>query len=225
MRPVNPVVEALVSRAVAAQRVVESWRTIGYDGLLRALSNTVADHARAFAVATVEETGIGNVRDKTIKNAVASLGIYAQLAGQRGHGQISFDSERQIAEIASPVGVVVGLVPATHPVATFIFKVLVALKGRNAIILKPPSAGATGVAGGLGGLIQQVLRDEGAPVDLVQWTSVGSSRQTSAALIGHRGCRRARTRNRRTGDGRRRVSVRQAGDRCRAGKCTGPHQR
>ena len=92
------------------------------DALLHALANVVAEHAHSLAVATVAETGMGNVRDKTLKNSLASVGVYEQLAGQIGQGQIGFDRERQVAEIASPVGVIVGLVPATHPVATFIFK-------------------------------------------------------------------------------------------------------
>src|SRR4029077_16787695 len=98
------------------------------------LSVTVADHARVLAAATVDETGMGNVRDKTLKNAVASTGVYAELAGHVRSGELAVDSRRQVAEIASPVGVVFGVVPATHPVATFIFKTLIALKGRNAII-------------------------------------------------------------------------------------------
>jgi acyl-CoA reductase-like NAD-dependent aldehyde dehydrogenase len=155
------------------------------DELLRALGNVVADQAHPLAVATVAETGMGNVRDKTFKNSNASAGVYAQMAGYIGQGEISFDNERQVAEIASPVGVVVGLVPATHPVATFIFKVLIALKGRNAIILSP-SRRAQRVSLQVGRLIQQVLREAGASTDLVQWLGAGSSRQTTAALMSHR---------------------------------------
>jgi len=90
-----------------------------------------------------------------------------------------------VAEIASPMGVIVGLLPATHPVATFIFKVLIALKGRNAIILSP-SRRAQQVSVCLGRLIQAELRAAGAPIDLVQWLGFGSSRETTSALMCHR---------------------------------------
>ncbi len=183
--PADPVVEALVHRALVAQRQIEDWSELRIDVLLRALSRAVDEHARMLAVATVDETGMGNVRDKTIKNSIASVGIYSQLAGQIGHGEIGFDREHQVTEIASPVGLVVGLVPATHPVATFIFKVLIALKGRNAIILSP-SRRAQQVSQQVGELIRKVLREAFAPADLVQWTGIGSSRQTTAALMSHR---------------------------------------
>jgi acetaldehyde dehydrogenase / alcohol dehydrogenase len=122
---------------------------------------------------------MGNIRDKTLKNRIASLGMWQHLAGQTGHGAIGFDSQRQLAEIASPVGIVVGLVPATHPVATFIFKTLIAIKGRNALILSP-SRRAQQVSNQVGALIQQVLLQHDAPSDLVQWMQAGSSRRTTA---------------------------------------------
>ena len=182
--PGDPVVEALVNRALTAQRQIEGWSEERIDALLRTLSTIVADHAQALAVATVAETGMGNINDKTLKNRVASMGVYAELAGQIGCGEIAFDSERRVAEIASPVGVVVGLVPATHPVATFVFKVLIALKGRNAIILSP-SRRTRRVSEHVGGLIHEALRGIGAPTDLVQWLGDGS-RETTAALMSHR---------------------------------------
>lgn len=179
-----PTVDALVAQARAAQPIIEGWSEAHIDQLLRALAQTIADHAEELAVATVAETGMGNVRDKTLKNRSASLGIYAQLAGRIGHGEIAFDDERQVAEIASPVGVVVGLVPSTHPVATFIFKALIALKARNALILSP-SRRAQQVSHQVGDLLRQVLRQHGAPADLVQWLRSDSSRQITAALMGH----------------------------------------
>src|SRR5690242_12965843 len=109
------VVDALVARAVLAQRQIERWSEARIDRLLHGLANLVGDHAHLLAADAVAETGMGNVHDKTFKNSVASVGVYAELAGQIAYGEIGFDRERQVAEIASPVGVVVGLVPATHP--------------------------------------------------------------------------------------------------------------
>jgi len=181
--PTHPVVEALVNQALAAQRQIEHWSEARIDALLRALATVVADHAHALAVATVAETGMGNVRDKTLKNTVASTGIYERLAGQTGYGEISFDKERLVAEIASPMGVIVGLVPATHPVATFIFKALIAIKGRNAIILSP-SRRAHHVSQQAGMMIREALQSAGAPAGLVQWLG-DHSRETTAALMSH----------------------------------------
>src|SRR5262249_14598590 len=125
---VDPTVEGLVARAQAAQRAIEVWTEARVDRLLRGLAETVADHAEELAVAAVEETGIGNVRDKMVKNRLVSLGVCQHLSGQAASGLVGFDDERGVGEVARPVGIVVGLVPATHPVATFVFKVLIALK-------------------------------------------------------------------------------------------------
>lgn len=180
------VVDALVARAVLAQRQIERWSEARIDRLLHGLANLVGDHAHLLAADAVAETGMGNVHDKTFKNSVASVGVYAELAGQIAYGEIGFDRERQVAEIASPVGVVVGLVPATHPVATFIFKVLIALKGRNAIVLSP-SRRARRVSIHVGRLIQSELRAAGAPVDLVQWLGGDGGREEATALMRHEG--------------------------------------
>jgi acyl-CoA reductase-like NAD-dependent aldehyde dehydrogenase len=182
--PADPIVGELIARALPAQRLIEDWSEARIDALLLALAQSIADRAEALAIATVAETGMGNVRDKTLKNRIASLGIYEQLVGRIGHGELSFDRQRQVAEIASPVGVVVGLIPATHPVATFIFKVLIAIKGRNALILSP-SHRAQQVSNQVGALIQRVLRRHGAPADLVQWVQSHSSRQITADLMSH----------------------------------------
>src|SRR5262249_13046805 len=175
--PVDP----LVSRAVDAQHQIESWSEEEIDSLLLALADRVASQAHSLAVAAVEETGMGNVADKTFKNRVASIGIYERMAGQKGQGEIAFDTGRQVAEIASPVGVILGLIPAVHPVATFIFKTLIALKGRNAIILSP-SRRAANVSRQVGDLIQQTLIERDAPVDLVQWITSNGGRPTTAEV-------------------------------------------
>lgn len=179
-------VDALVERAVAAQKEFQTWSEEATDRLLQALAKCVYLHAEELARAAVRETGMGNVSDKTAKNRFASLDIYRSLEGRVGQGCMAIDKRHKIMTIASPMGVVLGLVPATHPAATFIFKVLIALKGRNALILSP-SQRAMGVSNQVGELIRQVLYEQGAPLDLVQWVSAKKSRDTASALMVHPG--------------------------------------
>jgi acetaldehyde dehydrogenase / alcohol dehydrogenase len=179
-------VDALVGRAVAAQKEFQTWSEEATDRLLLALAERVSTHAEELAIATVQETGLGNVRDKTAKNHFASMGIYRSLEGRVGQGRLAVDRRRGVMTLASPMGVVLGLVPATHPVATFIFTVLITLKGRNALILSP-SRRAAGVSNQVGALIQQVLGEHGAPPDLVQWVESSRSRTTASALMSHPG--------------------------------------
>src|SRR5215469_10669274 len=121
--PVQVNVDALLEAAVAAQREFEHWSEQRVDALLKAIAGVIADHAEELAEATVAETGLGNVADKVIKNRVASEMVYRSFVGKPGNGLIRVDAERNVAEIASPMGVVFGLIPKTNPASTFVFKV------------------------------------------------------------------------------------------------------
>ncbi|MBV8717212.1 MAG: aldehyde dehydrogenase family protein [Chloroflexi bacterium] len=152
-------VDLLVARAHAAQRAFAARSEPKVDALLGDIAETFAAHAQELAIAAVTETGIGNVPDKTLKN-----------------------------RLASPVGVVFGLIPKTHPAATFVFKVLIALKARNALILSC-HRDAQDVGRLVGELITNVLRTHNAPERLVQWVrrSRDGGRQVIEALMRHPG--------------------------------------
>ena len=96
------------------------------------------------------------------------------------------DPERRVVELGSPVGVILAIVPVTNPVATAIFKVLIGLKARNALILSFPRV-CLRLADATGGVIQQVLQSHRAPLDLVQWVRERKSRFTTSSLMRHEG--------------------------------------
>jgi acyl-CoA reductase-like NAD-dependent aldehyde dehydrogenase len=179
-------IDTLVARAVEAQRAFVNWSEERVDALLRDLAETIAGHAEELAAATVAETGMGNTADKTQKNRFASLAVYRSLAGKPGAGIIQMDDARQVAEVASPVGVVLGLIPVTNPVATIVFKALICLKARNALILSfHPKA--LGVGQRTGALIHDVLRRHTAPADLVLWPREWEGHATTHAFMRHPG--------------------------------------
>lgn len=180
----NPMVDDMVARAVAAQREFKAWSDEQIDGLLLALAQIIADHASELAALNVEETNIGNVPDKINKIQVGSLGVYRALSGHVGGGFDPADSTKTVIDIIDPVGVVFGLVPVTNPVSTFIFKVLICLKARNAVILSS-SRRALRTATRTGELVQEVLEAYSAPVDIVQWVRERNSRKTTADFMGH----------------------------------------
>jgi acyl-CoA reductase-like NAD-dependent aldehyde dehydrogenase len=181
----DPEVDAMVAGAKAAQQEIESWDEERIDSLLADLAQAVADHAEELARDTVEETHIGDVGDKTMKNVFASLGIYQSLAGKPGHGPLGEPSDRGVTKIASPAGVVFGLAPVTNPVATAIFKILIALKARNAIILSFHRA-CLGVGNKTGEILREVLFRHGAPPDLVQWVKERVDRKKTARFMSHK---------------------------------------
>lgn len=181
----DPVVEEMVARAVAAQRQLESWDEARVDALLLAIAEAVAARAAELAEATVAETKMGNAADKAAKNGMASLGVFRSLAGRRGFGRIGGDDVTQVSEYAAPAGVIFGLVPMTNPVATAVFKTLISLKGRNALILSAHRR-AMGVSSAVCELMQGVLRAHGAPPELLQWVRQRTSRKLTAKFMAHR---------------------------------------
>jgi acyl-CoA reductase-like NAD-dependent aldehyde dehydrogenase len=138
---IDPGVDETVARAAAAQAVLATWPEDRVEALLTAVAEAVAGRAGELAAATVAETGIGNVADKTFKNRFASLEVNRTLQGRPGIGPRPPDG-RGVTEIASPVGVVLGVIPMTNPVATLVFKILICLKARNALIVSHHPAAA-----------------------------------------------------------------------------------
>ncbi len=177
---------AMVARAAAAQRALADWPEARIDALLRAMADAVAAQAPALAEACVEETGIGVAADKVVKIRFACHDVWQSLVDRPAAGTIDVDEARRVTEIASPMGVVFGIVPLTNPVSTFVFKTLICLKARNALIVSCHH-GALGVGNRTGEVIQAVLKQNGAPVDLVQWIRQRGSRRKTAMFMKHPG--------------------------------------
>jgi len=181
---IDPAVDTTVARAAAAQEVLAGWPEARVEALLDGIAAAVAGRAEALAAATVAETGIGNVADKAFKNRFASLEVNRALQGRPGIGPRPPD-DRGVTEIASPVGVVLGLIPMTNPVATLIFKTLICVKARNALIVSHHPAAAD-VGAQTVGLIGEVLAVHGAPTDLLQSVE-RASRARTAMFMRHPG--------------------------------------
>ena len=176
---IDPAVDATVAAAAAAQAVLAGWPEERVEALLDGVAGAVAGQAGELAAATVAETGIGNVADKTFKNRFASLEVNRALQGRPGIGP-RLPNDRGVTEIASPVGVVLGLIPMTNPVATLVFKTLICLKARNALIVSHHPAAAE-VGARTVELIGEVLAAHRAPVELLQ--SVERASRTRTAMF------------------------------------------
>jgi len=181
----DDLVEELVARAARAQPAMLKKSEKEIDALLLDLADRVGRRARHHAELTVSVTGIGNVDDKATKNRVGSLGVLKTLHGERGGGFVD-PSDTDVRRIVAPVGVVFGLIPVTSSVATSIFKILIALKGRNAIILSPHRA-AIAACRDLMTDVCEVLVDHGFPEDAVVWVTERSDRRRTAAFMRHKG--------------------------------------
>jgi acyl-CoA reductase-like NAD-dependent aldehyde dehydrogenase len=179
-------VDETVARSARALQEFSSWTDPQVDALLEKVAMAIASQAETLARATVEETRMGNVPDKTAKNQMASVGVFRGLVGKPARGAIATFPDRKVTEFASPAGVVFALIPMTNPVATAAFKTMIALKSGNALILSFHRA-ALGVGNQVGALIQQALVAGGAPKDLVQWIPKRTSRKKTAMYLSHPG--------------------------------------
>jgi len=95
------------------------------------------EQARRLAMMAVEETGFGVMEDKVIKNQFAAENVYHHIKNLRTVGIIHEDPQRQVVEIAAPMGVILGIVPTTNPTSTIMYKALIAIKARNTIVFSP----------------------------------------------------------------------------------------
>ena len=182
----DPALDVVIARSVAAQRSIAGWPEDQVDALITALAAQIAGRADELAVATVAETGIGCAADKADKNRFASLDVAQSLVGKAGVGVIDSDEREALTEIADPMGVIVGLIPMTNPVLTLVFKTLICVKARDALIVSShPDAASVGAM--TVDLLRQVLARHGASADLVQSVPWRPTRAATAALMRHPG--------------------------------------
>src|SRR5438552_2124700 len=110
------------------------------DAIVDAMAAAATAQTEALARLAVEETGYGVVADKIQKNLFSSQKVYGFIKPMKTVGVIARDDDRRVIEIAEPFGVVAAVVPSTNPTSTAIYKILIAIKARCAIVLSPHPA-------------------------------------------------------------------------------------
>lgn len=134
-------VRELIEGAKRAQQALSLCDQQTVDRIVKSIVGAGVRNARRLAELACEETGFGNVRDKIIKNIFASNGVYERIKDMRTIGEISRDDDKRTWTIASPIGVIAGLIPSTNPTSTALYKAIIAIKSGNAIVFSPhPSA-------------------------------------------------------------------------------------
>ncbi len=174
---------SLIQRVKAAQTRYASYTQQQVDKIFKQAALAANDQRIPLAKLAVSETGMGIVEDKVIKNHFASEFIYNKYKQEPTCGVIESDPHYGIQKIAEPVGILAGIVPTTNPTATAIFKALIALKTRNAIIFSPhPRAKECTIAAAKTVLDAAVAA--GAPEDIIGWIDEPSV-ELSKALMQH----------------------------------------
>jgi len=131
----------LLGKAVQAQKAFSRFSQEETDAVVANIARVALENARELAELAVAETGFGRSDDKYLKNVFAAKNVAESIRPMKTAEVIAHDPERRIVEIAVPMGVVAGIIPTTNPTSTTIYKALISLKARNAVVFSPhPSA-------------------------------------------------------------------------------------
>jgi len=175
--------EALIARVKAAQETYATFSQDKVDAIFRAAALAANNQRIPLAKKAVEETGMGVIEDKVIKNHFASEYIYNKYKHEATCGVIEDDKAFGVQRVAEPMGILAGVVPTTNPTSTTIFKALLALKTRNAIIFSPhPRAKKCSVESAR--VVLEAAVKAGAPADIIGWIDEPTI-ELSQALMSH----------------------------------------
>lgn len=151
------------------------------DAVLRNMVKVARENAVSLAKMAVEETGFGKVADKTYKNHLASVVLYDAIKEMKTIGVIKEDTEARVMDIAEPVGLIMGIVPSTNPTSTAIFKAMIAVKSRNAIVFSPhPSAAKCTMQAAR--LMHEAAVAAGAPANIIGCISMPTMEATNELM-------------------------------------------
>jgi acetaldehyde dehydrogenase (acetylating) len=174
----------LVTRAAAAQHAFAAVSQERVDAIVRAMATAASRAAEALARQAVDETGMGVYEHKILKNRFASDALAAYILPMRTVGVLRDDRERRVRELAVPMGVVGAIIPTTNPTSTAIYKALISVKARNAIVMSPhPRAVKCTVEAGR--ILEDAAVAAGAPQGLINVMTTPTIDGTNA-LMRHR---------------------------------------
>ena len=177
-------IDDVMRRARAAQSAFATATQDEADAAVRALAWSIynPDHARELAALAVDDTGLGNVPDKIVKKQRKTFGTLRDLLRAKSVGIIEEDTRLGIVKYAKPMGVIAAVTPSTNPGATPVNKAMMAVKGRNAIVIAPSPLGYRTTARAVE-LMRAELEAVGLPADLVQIIPQPVTKDATEALM------------------------------------------
>ncbi|MCM3572292.1 acetaldehyde dehydrogenase (acetylating) [Mesobacillus subterraneus] len=170
-----------VKRAKEAQAKYLHYTQEQVDAIVKAAAEAAYAKSYDLALMAVEETGMGVVEHKKIKNDLGSMAVYESIKDEKTVGVIREDKAQKVTEIAYPYGVIAGIIPTTNPTSSAIFKALIALKTRNAIVVSPhPRAKECSVEALK--ICHEAAVKAGAPEGLIGWIANPSMAATNELM-------------------------------------------
>ncbi len=180
LRSIQEMREA-VALAYEAQARLRQFNQQQIDTIVAAMAAAGEEAAMELAEVAVVETGMGIAADKRIKNLLSTRDLYRHIARMKTAGVIRTDPELKVLEIAEPVGVIAALIPVTNPTSTTLYKAIIAVKSRNAILFSPHprAAGCTAQAARV---VAEAAVRAGAPEGVVNCLEHPTMEATTALL-------------------------------------------
>ncbi len=173
--------EAALKRVRKAQEAFSTYTQEQVDAIFRAAAIAANKQRIPLAKMAVEETGMGVVEDKVIKNHYAAEYIYNAYKDTKTCGVVDEDPAFGIKRVAEPIGVIAAVIPTTNPTSTAIFKTLISLKTRNGIIISPhPRAKKSTIAAAK--VVLEAAVAAGAPEDIIAWIDIPSLEMTTLLM-------------------------------------------
>lgn len=163
-------VRIATEEARLAQKQFQTFTQQQVDQIVEAIAHASYQKAEQLAVLAVSETKMGIIEHKKIKNELASKGVFESIIDKKTVGILNEDYSKRIVEIAYPFGVIAAVTPVTNPTATAIFKTMIALKTKNAIVVSPHPTAAQSTIEALK-ICKEAAIKAGAPKGLIGWVS------------------------------------------------------
>ena len=165
--------QKVIERVKKAQEIFSEFSQEQVDKIFEAAAIAANQERIPLAKLAVEETGMGVVEDKVIKNHYASEDMYNKYKNEKTCGVVEEDRINGYRKIVEPVGVIAAVIPTTNPTSTAIFKTLISLKTRNGIIISPhPRAKKSTIAAAK--VVLDAAVKAGAPKDIIAWIDMPS---------------------------------------------------
>src|SRR5688500_5311474 len=172
--PADRDLTSIAEARAMAQRAKKAWLELAelsqerIDAIVDAMAAAATAQAEAFARLAVDETGYGLVADKIRKNLFCSQRVYDFIRPMKTVGVVARYDDRRVIEIAEPFGVVAAVVPSTNPTSTAIYKILIAIKARCAIVLSPHPAAVKCITR-VAEVMAEAATRTGAPAGAINW--------------------------------------------------------
>lgn len=180
----SALIQTIMDNAVKAAAIFSQLDQEHTDRIVRAVYTAGFNNRIRLAQMAVEETKMGKLQDKIIKNVLATQLVYEDIKNLKTVGIISEDETSGIVEIAQPLGPIFAITPVTNPTSTVMFKILIALKSRNPIIIRPHSS-AVNCSIEAAKICYEAALSEDAPENCIQWIP-NCTREETQSIMAHK---------------------------------------